>query len=1033
MLYPSSKSPVLDSGTFVNPPTEYRGAPFWAWNCDMTPSMLTRQIEILKEMGLGGFHMHSRSGMDVPYLSDRFMGLVQACVEKARAEGMRAYLYDEDRWPSGAAGGLVTKDHQYRARALRFTIKERDDLQLIARYTIELDTKGCIAGYRRLSEGDSASVNSTNTVQSTNEQLRFAYLEISQSSSWYNNEAYLDTLSPTAVKRFIDVTHERYAECVGKDFGGVVPSIFTDEPQFSRKHMLGFANSVEDAVLPWTNDFPQTYQAAYGEDVLERLPELFYDLPAGEPSETRYRYHAHISDRFAQAFADQIGKWCGEHNIALTGHMMEEPTLLSQTEALGEVMRSLAAFQIPGIDMLCDWREYTTAKQAQSIVRQYDREGMLSELYGVTGWHFDFRGHKLQGDWQAALGVTLRVHHLSWVSMRGAAKRDYPASISYQSPWYKEYPIVEDHFARVNTALTRGKPLCRVAVIHPVETYWLQYGPMEQSHEKRAELDRQFQDLTAGLLNGLIDFDFISEALLPDQSKGQTGKELTVGSMQYDAVLIPNMRTMRSGTIDTLTAFAKTGGALFVVGEAPTLENAKQSNRVNELAAKAKHLPMSLPAILEALEPWRFVDVRDERGVRPSSLVYQARIDGDARWLFIANGAASTNPDVPNGKLYTVRIAGDWNPTEYDTQTGAIKPIDATYQNGETRITVPWFDHDSLLLHLKPGQAASVSSAINPNHNHNNRHAWKAPAIPNQTWGVVPIKLSESNVLLLEKAAFQLDGGAWEPVTELLRIEKAVRERIGYPNRDGHLAQPWLSPEMKQFEHYVTLQFTVSTEVDVKAPKLAIESPSLCDIKLDGMPVSNKSDGWWVDEAIETVALPDFAKGVHTMEIKAPIGLRTGLEWCYLLGDFGVKLQGAKATLTAPVKELGFGDWSTQGLPFYAGNVTYELPLSLTADSTVTLEIPQYRNPLMSVALDGQPVGKIIYAPYTLSLDVKSGAHTVSVTAYGNRANAFGAVHNSNPAERWHGPGAWESLGDAWSDEYRLWPTGVLVSPKAYL
>ena len=60
----------------------------------------------------------------------------------------------------------------------------------------------------------------------------------------------------------------------------------------------------------------------------------------------------------------------------------------------------------------------------------------MSELYGVTNWDFDFMGHKGQGDWQAALGVVLRVHHLTWVSMKGEAKRDYPASIGYQVPWF---------------------------------------------------------------------------------------------------------------------------------------------------------------------------------------------------------------------------------------------------------------------------------------------------------------------------------------------------------------------------------------------------------------------------------------------------------------------------------------------------------------------------------------------------------------------------------------------------------------------
>ena len=132
----------------------------------------------------------------------------------------------------------------------------------------------------------------------------------------------------------------------------------------------------------------------------------------------------HMCERFVSAFVDTIGQWCMEHNIAFTGHMMQEPTLSSQTDSLGEAMRCYRNFQIPGMDLLCDRVELTTAKQVQSAVHQYGREGMLSELYGVTGWDFDFKGHKRQGDWQAALGVTVRVHHLTWVSMNGEAKRD---------------------------------------------------------------------------------------------------------------------------------------------------------------------------------------------------------------------------------------------------------------------------------------------------------------------------------------------------------------------------------------------------------------------------------------------------------------------------------------------------------------------------------------------------------------------------------------------------------------------------------
>jgi len=136
---------------------------------------------------------------------------------------------------------------------------------------------------------------------------------------------------------------------------------------------------------------------------------------------------------------------------------MEEPSLHSQTTALGEAMRCYRSMGMPGMDLLVDWVEYNTAKQVSSVARQNGLCGAMTEIYGVTHDYFTFEGHKGCGDWQAALGITFRVHHLTWVSMLGKGKRDYPACIGYQSPWYKEYRYVEDHFARVGAAMTRGK------------------------------------------------------------------------------------------------------------------------------------------------------------------------------------------------------------------------------------------------------------------------------------------------------------------------------------------------------------------------------------------------------------------------------------------------------------------------------------------------------------------------------------------------------------------------------------------------
>lgn len=197
---------------------------------------LKRQIDVMKKMGLGGFHMHVRSGMATPYLSPEFMKLIHTCVDKARENHMLAWLYDEDRWPSGAAGGIVTRDKAYRSRYLLFTpipygqgntnaetdasarASRQENGILLARYRVTLKD-GLLTGYELLDPDEPDEPG-----------LWYAYRETQGENPWYNNQAYLDTLNPKAVQRFIEVTHEAYAREVGEDFGGLVPASLPTNP-----------------------------------------------------------------------------------------------------------------------------------------------------------------------------------------------------------------------------------------------------------------------------------------------------------------------------------------------------------------------------------------------------------------------------------------------------------------------------------------------------------------------------------------------------------------------------------------------------------------------------------------------------------------------------------------------------------------------------------------------------------------------------------------------------------------------------------
>ena len=67
----------------------------------------------MKEMGFGGFFMHSRTGLETEYLGEEWFRLINRCAEYGKERGLMPWLYDEDRWPSGSAGGMVTQEEKY--------------------------------------------------------------------------------------------------------------------------------------------------------------------------------------------------------------------------------------------------------------------------------------------------------------------------------------------------------------------------------------------------------------------------------------------------------------------------------------------------------------------------------------------------------------------------------------------------------------------------------------------------------------------------------------------------------------------------------------------------------------------------------------------------------------------------------------------------------------------------------------------------------------------------------------------------------
>lgn len=1006
MLYPKNQDKVLNEELFKKPTSEYRCTPFWAWNCDLKLDELKKEIDFMKEMGMGGFHMHTRVGQSTEYLSDAYMANIKGCTEKAKKENMLSWLYDEDKWPSGSAGGLVTKKYENRQKYLLGTFDPSTAKgPFLAKYDIELDAEGYLISYKKIGENDDAE-----------NKAWYAFLETEESSPWYNNETYVDTLSKSAIDDFIQTTHERYKEVVGEDFGAAVPAIFTDEPQVYRKSCMDISLDENNSKFPFTTDFAETYKNTYGVDFFDTLPELVWEKKEGCYL-TRHRYHDHATERFAEAFCDNVGAWCDKNNILLTGHMMEEPTLESQTCAIGEAMRAYRSFSLPGVDMLCDSREFTTVKQAASATHQFGYPGVLSELYGVTNWDFDFRGHKLQGDWQAALGVTVRVPHLYWVSMRGEAKRDYPASIGHQSSWYKEYSFIENHFARVNTLLTRGAADVKIGVIHPVESYWIHYGPNDKTGVVREELDERFKQVTEWLLYGTLDFDFICESLLKDQFGG-ADKTFKVGKMDYDVVIVPACETIRKTTLDALNEFTNNGGKVIIMGEIPTLVDAVASCEPAALAQKCEHISWSKSRLYESLKAYRTIEIRDRRGNPSDNLMYQLRNDGDGKNLFICHVKDTLRSAIDEKESYTIRIKGEFKPVLMDSLSGDISDYPASYYNGDTLINWECYSQSSILLRLEPGKADSdyISS--------------DEKIEPEYLADDMEIILDEPNVCVLDMAEWKIDDGEWQEKEETLRLCVKAKESLGFSTDSIHGVQPWVLGKIEP-KNTITTKMTFVSDIEVENAMLALEDFDESEIIFNGNKIEKISQGYYVDFSITKVSIGKINKGENTVIVTKPFTVVSNVENMFILGDFGVDVKGTSVRIIAPQNKIHFGDITKQGLPFYGGVMTYRFKIEGGKDTKFCLGL--YAAPCVCAELDGKRIANLSLSPYSVDLGkLSEGEHTLDLVVSLSRINTFGSLHMCDGRRTWFGPDGWYTEDEDWTYVYMLKNSGLLTAPRFY-
>ncbi|GAA4877874.1 glycosyl hydrolase [Paenibacillus vulneris] len=1020
---------------FDQPSVEHRSAPFWAWNDDLDAEELARQVGQMKEQGMGGFFIHSRDGLETDYMGPAWMDCVRRTVDTAAELGMQVWLYDEDRWPSGFAGGLVQArgGDAFRAKGLTMEVVRKGAPNDNGNYADAVALFQAVIDERQLLRCTKLRLDEPYDLREDEVLLVFR-VEISERSEWFNNEAPPDHLNPDTVRCFLDITYEAYKREVGDHFGTTIRGVFTDEPSVHDRHCKFTEGR---GWLPWSWSFPEFFQERRGYDLMDLIPYMYFD--GDYSAQARHDYWRTLTERFSESYSKQLGEWCGDHGIAFTGHYLWENNMGTATRVCGAVMPNYRFQQVPGIDMLNEQtKEYITVKQCTSVANQYGRKYVLTETYGCTGWGFTFEGQKWIGDFQYVLGVNVRSQHLALYSIKGCRKRDYPPVFNYNTSWWKYNHVVEDYFARLSAVLTEGRPVRDILVLHPSSTAWSMVGTGPYGFPARGKdkdvsavnhYGHEFNEFLGGLLKAHYDFDIGDEIIMAETGKLIENK-LAVNLAEYSIVVIPPIRTMLESTFQLLADFLNAGGNIIAAGPPPFMIEGRQAT--DRLTNLYRHENMSIVQdiretveALERIAPRR-VSIINKQSEEAPEMLYMLRelFDGEGRVLFIVNN------DRDHSHQVTVTLEGNGTVEEWCALTGVKKAV-APIQVNESCISFEacFGPADSKLYVFSCNEHRSEEKIL---------QAIQDKVEPKEEVTVeldTPHAFSRTlpNILTLDRCSYRMGDAGWSEAVDVWKAQRAVREALGMKQVYGNGIEQrykWIYENHPMNGVPVEFKFAFDvTELPVGDVFLIIESAEYYDISLNGKKVNPASSGWFLDRSFDKVRLPGLKLGSNELILSCKYHLWMEVEDIYLAGDFGVDKE---RRITSEPEVLALGDWCAQGYYHYCGSMIYHFDVDIRKDNKAwrtELELGDYSAVTVEVRVNGETAGHIPWrAANRLDLTplLTPGVNRVEIEVMSSPRNMLGPFHAASGDPSTTSWASFRKEGSDYTPEYNVRPYGLL-------
>ncbi len=988
---------------FENPEKQYRTAPLWVWNDKMNRTSIDTMLNDFKDKGFGGAFVHPRPGLITEYLSDEWLEMYKYSVDKGKELGLNIWIYDENSYPSGFAGGHVPAqmpESYNQGQGLTMTNYDLlpDTLSNVFLCLMEVGDE-----YRDIT----AEINN---YSGKTGRFRVFTKTFYKKSPWYGGFSYVDLLVPGVTQKFQEITMSGYEKVIGDEFGKTVPGVFTDEPEIPTS-----------GGIRWTPDLFDVFQEKWGYDLMVNLPSLYEEV--GDWKTVRHNYIETLLQLFIDRWAKPWFEYCEKNNLKWTGHYWEHgwPSLAQG----GDNMAMYAWHQQPAIDMLFNQFNETNpraqfgniraVKELRSVANQLGYKRTLCETYGGGGWDVTFKDLKRLGDWTYVLGVNFMNQHLSHSTLKGARKYDYPPVFTYHSPWWPHYKILNDYFGRLSVALSMGEQNNDILIIEPTTTLWNYYSYVT-GNETLEQIGQDFQSFVTQLEKSQVEYDLGSENIMKDRGSVKNGK-LIIGERSYSTVVIPaKVENIEKSTFGLLQEFVRQGGKILSYSN-PERISGQINQQVVDFFDPAKTSVTHLKQVNDETIKKHFSNSAMQfNAIKGGNMYHHRRDYNDGQMLFLVN---SSLDEATKGSLKTKGA----DVLKMDPFTGEIQHY--PFQNSGNELTA----------NFEIPAAGSLMLFIG---NKQNQKANKPAIYKNEqiVEGGSPLEVSalRDNAMKIDFCDLSIDGEKYENIY-FSKAADIVFGKYGFEGNPWNHSVQYKSrivdrDTFKTGGFSVEYKFSVNGNVVGNNMKICVERPELFIVKMNGTTVKPLSGKWFLDKSFPVYDVSSLVRaGENTVEISVkPMSIFAEIEPIYVLGNFTVLPADKGWVIDTKKPDLELGTWGKQGLPFYSWALAYKKTYNLNeSGKSYKVVLPEWQGTLSEVFVNNKLAGIIGFEPYELDISkaIKPGNNAIEVRVVGSLKNLLGP-HFKDPAPGLAGPGHWKNVeNDIPGTEYQMMDYGL--------